>query len=357
VPVSTLSVAHQQMVELARALSVDARIIIMDEPTASLTTQECERLFGVIDSLRAAGKAIIYVSHRLKEVLDLSDRVTVLRDGKLVTSRPRAEIGGEEDLVRLMVGRDLAAIGVAGSGVPVGEEVLRVEGMCRPGVLHDVSLTLRRGEIVGMAGMVGAGRTELARVIFGADRASAGTIFVGGKRTIIRRPTDAIRAGIALLTEDRKHQSLVLGMSTASNTTLMRLPTRFGFLDRRRQTTMTEDVLRPLNTKMRAEMAVGKLSGGTQQKVVLGRWLLSDSEIFIFDEPTRGIDVGAKGEIHTLMRRLADQGKAVLMISSDLPEVLGMSDRVLVMRRGRIVAELPRADATEEAVVSHAAAE
>ncbi|GAA0572985.1 sugar ABC transporter ATP-binding protein [Paractinoplanes ferrugineus] len=357
VPVRQLSVAHQQMVELARALSVDARIIIMDEPTASLTTQESERLFRIIEGLRTAGKAIIYVSHRLKEVLELSDRITVLRDGRLVASRTRAEVTGEPDLIRLMVGRDLAAIGVPPSAKPAGEEILRVANICRPGVLHDVSLTLRRGEIVGMAGMVGAGRTELARVIFGADRASSGTIHVAGKPAAIRTPGDAIAAGIALLTEDRKHQSLVLGMTTASNATLLKPPTRFGFLDRRRQNTMTEDVLRPLNTKMRAEMVVGKLSGGTQQKVVLGRWLLSDSEIFIFDEPTRGIDVGAKGEIHTLMRDLADQGKAILMISSDLPEVLGMSDRVLVMRRGRIVAELPREDATEEAVVHHAAAE
>jgi ABC-type sugar transport system ATPase subunit len=256
-----------------------------------------------------------------------------------------------------MVGRDLAAIGVPPGDRPAGEEILRVENICRPGVLHDVSLTLRRGEIVGMAGMVGAGRTELARVIFGADKASSGNVYVAGRRTAIRKPGDAIKAGIALLTEDRKHQSLVLGMTTASNTTLMRPPTRFGLLDRKRQNTMTADVLRPLNTKMRTEMAVGKLSGGTQQKVVLGRWLLTDSEIFIFDEPTRGIDVGAKGEIHTLMRDLADQGKAILMISSDLPEVLGMSDRVLVMRRGRIVAELPREEATEEAVVHHAAAE
>ncbi|WP_127506140.1 sugar ABC transporter ATP-binding protein [Actinoplanes solisilvae] len=357
VPVSTLSVAHQQMIELARALSVDARIIIMDEPTASLTTQECDRLFAIIDSLRAAGKAIIYVSHRLREVMDLSDRVTVLRDGKRVDSLTRTQVSGEEHLVRLMVGRELAAIGVPRGDAPVGEEALRVEGLCRPGVLHDCSMVLRRGEIVGMAGMVGAGRTELARAIFGADRPSAGTIYVRGKRASIRRPSDAIKAGIALLTEDRKNQSLVLGMTTASNTTLMRPPTRFGFLDRRRQSSMTEKVLRPLNTKMRAEMPVGKLSGGTQQKVVLGRWLLSDSDVFIFDEPTRGIDVGAKGEIHTLMRHLADEGKAILMISSDLPEVLGMSDRVLVMRRGRIVAELARSEATEETVVRHAAAE
>ena len=357
VPVSCLSVAHQQMVELARALSADARIIIMDEPTASLTTQECNQLFAIIKSLRDDGKAVIYVSHRLKEVLELSDRVTALRDGKLVGERTRAEITSEADLVRLMVGRDLAAIGVPGGDQPVGEEILRVEGLCRPEVLHDVSLTLHRGEVVGLAGMVGAGRTELARAVFGADRISAGQVFIRGKPVAIRRPSDAIAAGLAFLTEDRKHQGLVLGMTTASNTTLMNLPTRFGFLDRKRQRTMAEDVLRPLNTKMTADMLVGKLSGGTQQKVVLGRWLLGDSDIFIFDEPTRGIDVGAKGEIHTLMRQLADEGKAVLMISSDLPEVLGMSDRILVMRRGRIVAEMSRSEASEEAVVHHAAAE
>jgi ABC-type sugar transport system ATPase subunit len=355
VPVSQLSVAQQQLVELARALSADAKIIILDEPTASLTSQESEQLFRIIRSLRTAGKAIIYVSHRLKEVLDLADRVTALRDGKLVGVRTRDEISGEDDLVRLMVGRHLDALGVPSTTKALGEEVLRVEGMTLPGVLDGVSLTLRRGEIVGMAGMVGAGRTEFARAVVGADRASSGTVDVRGKRTVIRKPADAIAAGIALLPEDRKHQGLVLDMSTASNVTLMNPPTRHGLLDRRRQRAVAEDSLRPLNTKMRADMPVRELSGGNQQKVVLARWLLTDSDVFIFDEPTRGIDVGAKGEIHALMRRLADSGKAILMISSDLPEVLGMSDRIVVMRRGRIVAELDRSEATEEAVVRHAA--
>jgi ABC-type sugar transport system ATPase subunit len=357
VPINRLSVAQQQIVELARALSTDAHVIIMDEPTASLTTAESERLFSIIQGLRTAGKAIIYVSHRLKEVLELSDRVTTLRDGKLVGTRTREEISGEDDLVQMMVGRNLAAIGVQGSDTPVGEELLRVEELSVPGVVDNVSLTLRRGEIVGMAGMVGAGRTEFARAVIGADRTSGGTIYLEGKKITIKRPRDAIAHGIALLTEDRKHQSLTLDMTTASNVTLMDPPARAGILNRRRQRTDAAEALKPLNTKMQIDRPVRTLSGGNQQKVVLARWLRTDSDVYIFDEPTRGIDVGAKGEIHAIMRRLADSGKAVLMISSDLPEVLAMSDRIVVMRRGRIVAELDRSEASEEVVVRHAAAE
>jgi ABC-type sugar transport system ATPase subunit len=357
VPVARLSVAQQQIVELARALSTDARIIIMDEPTASLTTAESERLFTIIRELRVAGKAIIYVSHRLKEVLELSDRVTVLRDGQLVGTRLRSDINGEQDLVQMMVGRNVAAIGVGGSATVVGTELLRVENLSVSGVVNDVSLTLHRGEIVGMAGMVGAGRTEFARAVIGADRASSGTIYLDGKKITIKRPRDAIAHGIALLTEDRKHQSLALDMTTASNVTLMAPPARVGILNRRRQRVDAIDALKPLNTKMQIDRPVRTLSGGNQQKVVLARWLRTDSDVYIFDEPTRGIDVGAKGEIHAIMRRLADSGKAVLMISSDLPEVLAMSDRIVVMRRGRIVAELDRSEANEEVVVHHAAAE
>jgi ABC-type sugar transport system ATPase subunit len=357
VPVSRLSVAHQQIVELARAISTDARTIIMDEPTASLTTAESARLFEIIDTLRDEGKAIVYVSHRLKEVLELSDRVTALRDGRLVGTRLRAEIGSEDDLVQMMVGRNLNAIGVPPTASGTGEELLRVEGITVPGVVHDVSLVLRSGEIVGMAGMVGAGRTEFARAVVGADHAASGTVYVRGKKTSIKRPGDAIRAGIALLTEDRKNQGLALDMTTASNVTLMDPPGRSGFLNRRRQRAVALGALAPLNTKMQVDKPVGTLSGGNQQKVVLARWLRTDSDVYIFDEPTRGIDVGAKGEIHAIMRNLADNGKAVLMISSDLPEVLAMSDRLLVMRRGRIVAELDRAEANEEVVVRHAAAE
>lgn len=357
VPVSRLSVAQQQIVELARALSTDAHIIIMDEPTASLTTAESERLFAIIDELRADGKAIIYVSHRLKEVLELSDRVTALRDGRLVGTKTREEIGGEDDLVQMMVGRNLAAIGVTSNVENVGDELLRVEDLTVPGVVEGVSLSVRAGEVVGLAGMVGAGRTELARAVIGADRASRGSVYVRGRKVTIRRPADAIAHGIALLTEDRKHQGLALDMTTASNVTLMAPPSRLGVLNRRRQRAVATEALEPLNTKMQIDRPVRTLSGGNQQKVVLARWLRSDSDVFIFDEPTRGIDVGAKGEIHAIMRRLADAGKAVLMISSDLPEVLAMSDRVLVMRRGRVVAELDRSEANEEVVVRHAAAE
>ncbi|CAM3891028.1 sugar ABC transporter ATP-binding protein [Nocardioides zeicaulis] len=357
VPVSRLSVAHQQLVELARAISTDARTIIMDEPTASLTTAESARLFSIIADLKSSGTAVIYVSHRLKEVLELSDRVTALRDGQLVGVRTRAELKSEEDLVHLMVGRNLAAIGVPPGDVEPGEELFRVEGVTVPGVVEDVSVTLRRGEIVGMAGMVGAGRTEFARAVIGADKRTSGDIYVAGRKVRIRRPGDAIAAGIALLTEDRKHQGLALDMSTASNVTLMDPPAKGGFLNRREQRTNAVEALKPLNTKMQVDRPVRTLSGGNQQKVVLARWLRTKSEVFIFDEPTRGIDVGAKGEIHAIMRGLAEAGKAVLMISSDLPEVLAMSDRILVMRRGRVVAELDRSEATEEAVVRHAAAE
>ena len=356
IPVRRLSVAQQQFVELARALSTNARLIILDEPTAALTTQESDQLFAVIRRLRESGVALIYVSHRLQEVMDLADRVTVLRDGELAGTRERSEITSEDDLVRLMVGRNLAALGVPPGDAPVGDEALRVERLSIPGVLDDISLTVRRGEVVGLAGMVGAGRTELVRAVFGADPIASGEIWVHGVRRRIRSPRDAIRAGIALLPEDRKAQGLVLHMSSASNTTLVSPPTRRGLLRRRRQRELAEEALAPLNAKLRIDNPVRELSGGTQQKVVLARWLLTESDILIFDEPTRGIDVGAKGEIHTLMRRLADEGRAVLMVSSDLPEVLHMSDRVLVMRRGQIVAELSRSQATEEEVVRHAAA-
>lgn len=354
IPVSSLSVAQQQIVELARALVVDARVIILDEPTASLTTQESDQLFTILRRLREEGRAIVYVSHRLKEVLDLSDRVTALRDGRLVGTRERAEIVDESDLIKMMVGRNLDALGVKGDAEP-GEEILRVDHLSVAGTVRDVSLSLRRGEVVGLAGMVGAGRTEFARGVIGADKITSGSVYVRGEAIRIRRPSDAIKAGIALLPEDRKSQGLVLHMSAASNTTFIDPPLRHGLLDRRRQKQIASSALLPLNARISVQVPVKSLSGGTQQKVVLARWLLSNSDIFIFDEPTRGIDVGAKAEIHTLMRKLAGDGKAILMISSDLPEVLGMSDRVLVMRRGQIVAEFGRDKATEQAIVEHAA--
>jgi ABC-type sugar transport system ATPase subunit len=354
VPVGRLSVAQQQLIELARAVAAGARLIIMDEPTASLTTHESDQLFTVIRQLRDSGCAIVYVSHRLPEVLDLADRITVLRDGVSITSLDRADIAGEGDLVRLMVGRDVAAIGIPPTG-QTGPEYLRVENLTVPGLVTDISMTVRRGEIVGMAGMVGAGRTEFALGLIGALPSKSDGVWIEGQPQKIRQPADAVRAGIAYLPEDRKSQGLVLHMSIASNVTLPSPPGRLGTLNRSAQRKIAADVMGPLGSKTSVRAAAGSLSGGNQQKIVVARWLLTDSELFIFDEPTRGIDVGAKAEIHRLMRRLADEGKAIIMISSDLPEVIGMSDRVLVMRRGQIVAEFDREDATEQAIVAQAA--
>jgi len=356
VPISRLSVAQQQLVEIARALSVDARLIILDEPTASLTTPESEVLFALLRRLREEGRAIIYVSHRLAEVMNLSDRVTVLRDGELVGSRTRDQIHTESDLVRMMVGRNLDALSVPGDPEAIGDEIMRVERLSSAHGVRNCSFSVRRGEILGFAGMVGAGRTELMRAIIGADRVTSGTTWIRGKKMTIRQPADAIRAGIAFLPEDRKHQGLVLRMSVASNATFIETPSRWGWLDRRTQRSSTAALMARINANVNPDYPAGKLSGGTQQKVVLARWLRTSSDIFIFDEPTRGIDVGAKGEIHNLMRDLAKQGKALVMVSSDLPEVIGMSDRVLVMRAGEIVAELSGAEMTEEAVVHNAAA-
>ncbi len=353
-PVGNLSVAQQQLIELARGIAAGARMIIMDEPTASLTTHESDQLFNVIRQLRSEGCAIVYVSHRLAEVLDLADRLTVLRDGAVVSTLTRDEIIDEPQLVRLMVGRNLDAIGINSNTEP-GEEVLSVVNLSVPGVVTDVSLSLRRGEVVGIAGMIGAGRTEFALGLIGALHSQADSVRINGRLVNIRSPHEAVHAGIAYLPEDRKTQGLILQISTARNLTLPNPPGRFGFVDRGAQRRTAASVMAQLGSKTSVDALVSSLSGGNQQKVVVGRWMLTDSEIFIFDEPTRGVDVGAKAEIHRLMRHLADEGKGVLMISSDLPEVLAMSDRVLVMRRGRLTAEFDRSEATEEVIVAKAA--
>lgn len=353
-PVSRLSIAQQQIVELARAITVGARIIIMDEPTASLTNHESEELFTVIRQLREEGCAIIYVSHRLPEILNLADRVTVLRDGSTVAQLRREEVTGEEQLVKLMVGRDVDVIGVRSDHEP-GPVLLDVENLRVPGLVEGVSLQVRRGEILGMSGMVGAGRSEFALGLIGALPCQVDSVQIDGKPAKIRNPGQAIEAGIAYLPEDRKHQGLDLRMSIASNVTLPDPPGKLGILDRKQQLRKAAEVMASLGSKTQVRARAGSLSGGNQQKIVVGRWLLTDSDIYIFDEPTRGIDVGAKGEIHRIMRRLADQGKAIIMISSDLPEVLGMSDRVLVMRRGEVVANFDGDEISEEAIVAHAA--
>lgn len=350
--VGDLSLASRQMTEIAKAVAADARLIIMDEPTAILAHDETEALFGVIAQLRANGVAVAYISHRLEEISRIADRITVLRDGCLVASRPAADMQRNE-MVQLMVGRELSA-GYPAATVPPGDELLRVEGLSS-GPVRDASLTLRRGEIVGLVGLVGAGRTELARALYGAAAISGGSMWLDGKPYAPRSPADAIAHGLALLPEDRKRQGLVLLAAIRENISLTSLPalSRGGVVNRARERAEVERWSQALSIKTPSlENAVRQLSGGNQQKVVLARWMLANARILVFDEPTRGIDVGAKAEIYTLMRRLTAEGASILMISSDLPEALGMSDWLIVMRSGRIVGDLTREQATQERVAA-----
>ncbi|MGC1380942.1 MAG: sugar ABC transporter ATP-binding protein [Candidatus Baltobacteraceae bacterium] len=356
VPVSRLSVGQQQMVEIAKVLARDARIIVMDEPTAALSDREIERLFEIIRRLRAQGAGIIYISHRMDELPRIADRVTVLRDGSVVETRAASAFSPDE-IVRAMVGRPLDArfptLPELSGGAPA---VLEVLGLVREPAIRDVSFSVRAGEIVGFAGLIGAGRTEIVRAIAGADRPDRGDISVAGTPLRPGRIGEAIADGVAFITEDRKAQGLVLGMNVRENVTLAHLAE---FVDRdllidlareRGATTRMIDELR-IRTPSTEQLA-RNLSGGTQQKVVLAKWLLGNARVFLFDEPTRGIDIGAKAEIYKIMTELAGRGAAILMISSDLPEVLGMSHRVLVVRGGRIAAEFSRADATPDRVIA-----
>ncbi|MGQ9580260.1 MAG: sugar ABC transporter ATP-binding protein [Armatimonadota bacterium] len=352
VPVNQLSVAHQQMVEIAKATSRNARIIAMDEPSATLTEHELENLFALIRKLKADGVSVIYISHRLDEIFRIADRVTILRDGRLIATKPISETNREE-IVRMMVGRELKDT-IPKVVVPHGDVVLAVRGLTRTGGSEDRSFSGRRGEILGIAGLVGAGRTEVARAIFGADPIDSGEIILEGKPVTIRSPQEAIRLGIGLATEDRKALGLILGMAVRENVTIANLGplSRLGFVSRRREREVTNRFVEELMIKTPSiEQAVQYLSGGTQQKVVLAKWLFTKSKVLIFDEPTRGIDVGAKTEIYQLMNKLAEQGVAIIMISSELPEILGMSDRILVMHEGRIAGELSRDEATQEKIM------
>jgi ribose transport system ATP-binding protein len=350
--VQRLGVAEQQMVEVAKALSIEAKILVMDEPTSALSDQEIAKLFQVIRGLRARGVAVIYISHRMEELFRIGDRVTVMRDGRHVATRDLAGTHLNE-LVSLMVGRDLTEH-FPKKAVPAGEELLRVEHLSRGGVLHDISLTLRRGEVVGLAGLMGSGRTELARAIFGADPVDSGRVTVKGREVRITSPRHAIGLGLGLLTEDRKRQGLVLCLDVQANTCLASID-RFcaaGVVSPIREAAAAQALSTELRVKTPdLQQRVVNLSGGNQQKVVLAKWLCRESDILIFDEPTRGIDVGSKVEIYQLINRLAAEGKAILMISSELPEILGMSDRILVMNRGRIAGEFSAADATQEKIL------
>jgi rhamnose transport system ATP-binding protein len=354
--VRRLSMPEQQLVEIARALGADARILIMDEPTASLSDQEVDRLFRVIGELKAQGVGIIYISHRLEELPQVADRVTALRDGVLVGTRRMAEVSRAE-LIRMMVGRELSAV-FPKSVVEPGEVVLEVRGLgCRAAGIRDVDLSLRAGEVVGLAGLVGAGRTELARVLFGLTPADQGVIHLRGRRVVIDSPGRAVAMGIAQVPEDRRRHGVILAMSTAANTTLatLRDHSRLSFLDFRRERATAGQLVRQLGIKTPSlQTPVGNLSGGNQQKVALARWLAARPAVLILDEPTQGVDVGAKAEIHRLMSELARAGLAILMISSELPEILGMSDRIAVMHGGTIVGMMDRAGATQEAILERA---
>ena len=351
-PVNRLSVAQMQMVEIAKAVSVNARILVMDEPSATLTDHELASLFTLIGELRGRGMGVLYISHRLEEVFQVGDRATIMRDGRHVATRDVAGLT-REDIIRMMVGRELTEEFPKVS-LPRGAERLRVEGLTREGLFSDVGFSLHAGEIVGLTGLVGSRRTEVVRAIFGADRLSAGRVFVDGKEVAVSSPRDAIAHGVGLLTEDRKNQGLVLGMSVRENITLANLGAlvRRGFVSGGEERRVAGDFVRELQIKTPSvEQAVQLLSGGTQQKVVLARWLFTNAGILMFDEPTRGVDVGAKTEIFRLMNALLERGAAVLMVSSELPEVLGMCDRILVMHEGRLAGELSRAEATQERVM------
>jgi len=341
-------VAEQQVVEIAKALATDARIIVMDEPTAALSPKEVDGLFAMIRDLRSQGIGIIYVSHRLVEIFEIADRVTVLRDGGLVGTKRISDLT-RESMIEMMVGRRLEnefpSRTTQQTDPPddMAKNGLVVKHLCRGSAVRDVTLHVRRGEIVALTGLIGAGRTEVARLIFGADRRDSGEIVLDGRSLSISRPRDAITAGICLLTEDRKHQGLVLQRSVLENFGLPNI-SRFAswaWIDRKRERSQFDHFTSRLRIKVASRsQRAENLCGGNQQKVVLAKWLERNAEVIIFDEPTRGIDVGAKYEIYVLMNELAAQGKAILMISSELPEVIGMADRILVMHEGRLTGEI-----------------
>jgi ribose transport system ATP-binding protein len=354
--VGELSVAKQQSVEIAKALYQRAQVVIMDEPTSAFGRPEVEHLFKTVQALRQQGVGIIYISHHLEEVFDIADRVTVLRDGRVVGSRRIAETTPQE-LMNMMVGRDLSGIRIKETA-ELGDEVLRVEGLSRGSAVQGVSFQVRKGEIVGIAGMVGSGRTELARIVAGVDRPDAGRIIFQGQELQLKNPRQFIQHGIALVPEDRKTQGLVLCLDIVDNVNLASLAQKPPLVNTRQLTEVASRQAVSLDLRA-ATLAqeVQFLSGGNQQKVVLAKWLEAGAEMFIFDEPTRGVDVGAKLEIHRLIVDLAKQGKAILMVSSDMPEVLTVSDRILVMRKGRLVGEFSAAEATEHKIIQCALGE
>jgi len=348
-----LPTAQVQMVQVAAALSTGARVIVMDEPTSSLSIAETQRLYGIIGRLRAGGTTILYISHRLEEIFKVCDTVTVLRDGQHVRTLPLAETN-EDEVVRMMIGRPLSKYFPAHTEHEPGEELLRVERLSSPGRFRDVSFRLRAGEVLGLAGLVGSGRSEVALSIFGLDPNAAGQIHVRGQRVSIRSPQHAMARGIGLVPEDRKRQGLVLSMTSGENVSLSCLDrlSRMGFIRLRMERQIVDSYFRRLRVRAPSPDApAAGLSGGNQQKLVLAKWLARRCRILIFDEPTRGVDVGAKSEIHSLIDELASAGRGVLLISSELPEILNLSTRIVVLRQGRIAGALSRQEATQENVM------
>ena len=356
--VRDLSVAQQQMVEVAKALAVDARIIIMDEPTSALGEDEVETLFEIIRALKQHDIGVVFISHRIEEIARVADRVVVLRDGRRVGGMLISEATPDK-IIQLMVGRELTEM-FHKEKVEIGAPLLEVRGLTRRGVVEDVSFTLQRGEILGFAGLVGAGRTETARLIFGVDHKDAGEIWIDGRQVHIGSPVDAVKAGLGFVPEDRGLQGLVLKLPVLENIVLPTLDhyAQAGWLDQRGLRQTAETYVGKLNIRTpHLQQKAMFLSGGNQQKVVLAKWLASQPQVLIMDEPTRGIDVGAKAEVHALMSELAKQGIGIIMISSELPEILGMSDRVLVMHEGRVAGVLERSEATQERIMAYASGE
>lgn len=348
----SLSVGEQQMVEIAKALSMKAKALVMDEPTASLTGREIKALFQVMKELKEQGVGMIYISHRMEEIFEMSERITVLRDGQYIGTKETSETS-LDDLVKMMVGRDI------GERFPkqqrtLGQEMLRVEYLNREDELKDISFSVRAGEILGISGLMGAGRTELVRAIFGADPLDSGGIYINGQRAKIKNPSDAVKHGIALVTEDRKDQGLILGLSVRSNLTLANVKalSKLNIISTSQEQAFVSEKIEQLKIKTSSsEQPAGSLSGGNQQKIVIGKWLGIHPKVLILDEPTRGVDIGAKKEIYHIMNELTEQGVAVIMISSELPEILGMSDRIIVMHEGRIKGEFAQQDANQEKIM------
>jgi len=353
--VSRLSISKMQLVEIARAVSCDSNIIIMDEPTSSLTEAEVEKLFEIIAALKAAGKSIIYTSHKLDEVIAMCDTVTVLRDGQFVAERPVREIT-KDDLVNMMVGREMADM-FPKAHAEIGDVVLEVKDFGCSGDIRDINFSLRRGEILGFCGLVGAGRTELVQAIFGLDKNSRGQVFMDGKEVQIKSSKDAIANRISLLTEDRRGNGIIPELSVKVNMTVTSLQeySKCGFIDFKKETEVCNQMVDTLSIKCPSnDGVISLLSGGNQQKVILGKWLLTSPEVLILDEPTRGIDVGAKAEIYKLIGQMAKEGKGIIIVSSELPELFGVCDRILVMHQGRIAAEYARSEFDENNVMQSA---